>query len=516
MFAINSSIIYGQICSQTLIQEFNDTLQFIETISYHYDDRGNLQSRVQERDSDNDGIIDRYRKTTYVREYDDNEILRIYSYTIENNNLKDSTVSTITLNATYDDSGKIMNYNYSQIDESFSYFYNSTVTSCTDSIVTWTTEDRYISGLDTLFFSITYETEIYNEEGRLIKLISELDNDNDGTIDSKSTWTYTYDDKGNRLSRVRETDNDNDGTIDFKSTWTYDEERYVISFITENDLDDDGIVDEMNKTTYTRTYSRIQNESLTVNICSGESYDFYGEMLTTAGKYSKTFTGSNECDSIINLNLAVNEISMTSVDTQICAGTILIVGGMEFSDPGQYQVTLSSTNQCDSIINLTLTHHEIDAAVKEEEGTLSIDRHDDGNQYQWIDCDDQSDIPGATDQLFKPDKSGDFAVRVMDENGCSRISSCYSLVISDTRLEELNRKIVFYPNPTFGRIYILNDSPYAIQRIRIFDNIGRFINSRDSELELGLDMSDFESGIYILEVDFGIQRTFKKIFLNQQ
>ena len=46
-------------------------------------------------------------------------------------------------------------------------------------------------------------------------------------------------------------------------------------------------------------------ESITEEICEGESYVFGSQTLTTSGVYEETFTSASGCDSVVTLTLSV-------------------------------------------------------------------------------------------------------------------------------------------------------------------------------------------------------------------
>ena len=52
----------------------------------------------------------------------------------------------------------------------------------------------------------------------------------------------------------------------------------------------------------------------TIWICEGDSYDFYGQILTTSGVYYSTFQSIHGCDSIVELPLNVIPEPMVSLD----------------------------------------------------------------------------------------------------------------------------------------------------------------------------------------------------------
>ena len=98
---------------------------------------------------------------------------------------------------------------------------------------------------------------------------------------------------------------------------------------------------------------------ITTAICTGISYSIGGQSFNTQGMHSVTLTGAaaNTCDSIITLNLTVNQPATHTINAAICQGSTYTAGGQTFSTAGQYTVTLSgaAVNTCDSIITLNLT-----------------------------------------------------------------------------------------------------------------------------------------------------------------
>ncbi|MCF8374117.1 MAG: T9SS type A sorting domain-containing protein [Bacteroidales bacterium] len=92
----------------------------------------------------------------------------------------------------------------------------------------------------------------------------------------------------------------------------------------------------------------------TQNICQGESYDFFGQILTSPGLYSHSFTTSHGCDSSYYLTLIVNpsyEVYETAV---ICDSTPYNFYGQIISQPGNYSTILQTQSNCDSTVYLTL------------------------------------------------------------------------------------------------------------------------------------------------------------------
>jgi hypothetical protein len=102
--------------------------------------------------------------------------------------------------------------------------------------------------------------------------------------------------------------------------------------------------------------SPILNSTVAVSICQGESYFAGGADQTTSGSYLDVFTGSNGCDSVVTTDLTVNPVFAITVDAQVCNGqSFTLPDGSTVSTSGTYPVTLTSVNGCDSVVTTDLS-----------------------------------------------------------------------------------------------------------------------------------------------------------------
>ncbi|MGP1514793.1 MAG: T9SS type B sorting domain-containing protein [Bacteroidales bacterium] len=99
----------------------------------------------------------------------------------------------------------------------------------------------------------------------------------------------------------------------------------------------------------------VFDTSFDVNICSGSNFSFGNKNLTQSGNYSQTLKTTDGCDSIINLNLKVNDVYDTMIRANICFGTTYEDNGFKESNAGIYSLNLYTINGCDSIVRLELT-----------------------------------------------------------------------------------------------------------------------------------------------------------------
>ena len=94
--------------------------------------------------------------------------------------------------------------------------------------------------------------------------------------------------------------------------------------------------------------------SESVTICSGQSYSFGSQTLTTSGTYQELYTAANGCDSIRTLYLTVNPILDNDVMATICQGQSYAFGSQQLSSAGVYTENYTTAQGCDSLVTLYL------------------------------------------------------------------------------------------------------------------------------------------------------------------
>ena len=93
-----------------------------------------------------------------------------------------------------------------------------------------------------------------------------------------------------------------------------------------------------------------------VTICHGETYTWNGRTYSTAGEYSITLSNINGCDSVVTLQLTIlPEMLTTEEYVAICHGETYTWNGQDYATEGAYTANLSSVLGCDSTAILHLT-----------------------------------------------------------------------------------------------------------------------------------------------------------------
>jgi len=168
-----------------------------------------------------------------------------------------------------------------------------------------------------------------------------------------------------------------------------------------------------------RTTSRI-------DICEGFAYEWQDRLFTEEGFYTDTLASSLGCDSLVSLDLKVNPSRKGTLSATICPGEYFELGGERFNESGAYEVTLTDSINCDSIVILSL--EVLPGPAPSIEGppilcngataTLLVPAAGSFTAFRWSNG-------GATSSIEVTDP-GTYSVTVSAANGCATPVS-YSL-----------------------------------------------------------------------------------------
>ena len=96
------------------------------------------------------------------------------------------------------------------------------------------------------------------------------------------------------------------------------------------------------------------NDTITVEICQGETYNLNNFNESEAGIYTHSGMSIYGCDSLFTLNLIVNPIYTTNLSAEILEGQTYDFNGHSLNQTGIYYDTLSTIEGCDSVFILDL------------------------------------------------------------------------------------------------------------------------------------------------------------------
>ena len=246
---------------------------------------------------------------------------------------------------------------------------------------------------------------------------------------------------------------------------------------------------------------KIINTTTSANICTGSTYTFGNQTLTTPGTYTNTFTSVGGCDSIVTLNLVGVASTSSSISVALCPGSSYSFGSQQITAAGVYTRTVLNSNGCDSLITLTATLTVVDNTIEQIGNQLSASATN--ASFQWIDCGTQQPITGATSANYQPPAGPTTYAVLVTQDGCSLLSDCISFSGANLDENTLNTLIKIYPNPTNSDIN-LNTESEIIKGYKVLDAQGRIWVTNQFAQHLThtqVPLSNLADGSYFIQID---------------
>jgi hypothetical protein len=243
-----------------------------------------------------------------------------------------------------------------------------------------------------------------------------------------------------------------------------------------------------------------------VSICDGENYQSPSGNYTwnMTGTYLDTVPSTASCDSVITIDLTVLSPITGQTSVTICDGEDYSSpsGNYTWDMAGIYMDTVPSAASCDSVITIDLSVTSIDTTVNQQSNVLMANQT--GASYQWIDCDDNNiPISGETNALFTATTNGNYALEITFQN-CTFTTTCYEVDIIG--LNELyNSNVKAYPNPTSGEMTI--ELPKASEEltVKVLNVQGQLVNTLILVDKMSIELPA-EIGLYFLYLSYDGQQ----------
>jgi|GEM_PF-1103690 len=250
-------------------------------------------------------------------------------------------------------------------------------------------------------------------------------------------------------------------------------------------------------------------DTLTLSAC-GSYTSPTGIVWDSTGIYMDTISNAANCDSILMFDLTINTVTSDSVMATTC-DTYTTPSGAVLSQTGSYLDTIPNAAGCDSVIAIDLTVITVNNAVTQSGNTLTASAT--GATYQWISCDSGMTLPSDTNATFNPTTSGNYAV-IVDEGGCVDTSACTAVVI--VGLEHgLAQQVNLWPNPVEGQLHLDLGTGIDAFDVSIYDAQGRLVNQWEQvNGHLQISTQELSPGVYYIQFEGEDQSTWKK-FLKQ-
>lgn len=208
---------------------------------------------------------------------------------------------------------------------------------------------------------------------------------------------------------------------------------------------------------------------------------------------------SNGCDSIARLNLVISDI-LTGVDNRVaCSPYTWIDGHTYYGNIQTVTHTTTSVNGCDSIVTLNLTMDTINRTLTFINSVPNVNQPN--ATYQWINCDLNVPVIGATGVSFLPWEAGTYAC-VISYRDCQDTTLCFHSEALSIGEIGLDKYVSIYPNPSKGQVTVKVASMFDWTSVSVYTVAGQLIQQPTmmDGLTNEFELSTLAKGVYIVKV----------------
>ena len=229
-------------------------------------------------------------------------------------------------------------------------------------------------------------------------------------------------------------------------------------------------------------------------ICEGQTFNFLGTPINEAGMYYDTIN----CTAYV-LELSINPSFLFTMEGEICEGETYDFYGRHLKQRGLYYHTIDcNTYELDLYVNPRPPLHCTNDTLVEY-GKLVQLTASGADSYLWSTGDTTQCITvySMTDRTY--------TVYGYSQNGCSDMASVTVRVANEAD------EIVLYPNPANNKVEFYMP---LIDEVEVLNLLGTQMEHVDANRNVvELDVSHFESGIYIVHVRCLSNHYYKKLII---
>lgn len=174
------------------------------------------------------------------------------------------------------------------------------------------------------------------------------------------------------------------------------------------------------------TVSPQLTSTINLTLCEGDSILFGRQYLSSAGQYQRLGEANNGCDTLVTLDLEIDEMVSLEQKLEVCQGDSAIFRGQLFGS-GEYNFIFPKSTGCDTSFQLTVTEKLIPPVV------WSVERNCDDRSYIRLQLEPVDSILAVEvgnnfflgeDEILAD--TGRQTLRILFNNGCERTYSIYN------------------------------------------------------------------------------------------
>ncbi|MEM6345836.1 MAG: PCMD domain-containing protein [Bacteroidota bacterium] len=203
--------------------------------------------------------------------------------------------------------------------------------------------------------------------------------------------------------------------------------------------------------------------------------------------------------------------SSSSLTVTACQEYLSPSSNYLWTSTGTYADTVVNNVGCDSIISVDLTIENLVLDVLQNDLQLSTSVLD-ATSYQWIDCSNDSVV--GTNATYEVIANGSYAL-IANKGSCTDTSDC--VVINTVSLEEqtFRAAVKLYPNPAREVINLVWGEAGKKGSVQVLSANGQSVwqSQFDHKSQLQIDTADWPRGIYAVRLRIGERETTMKLLL---
>ena len=235
-------------------------------------------------------------------------------------------------------------------------------------------------------------------------------------------------------------------------------------------------------------------------ITACDTYSWDGTEYTVSGSYINTYTNVTGCDSLITLDLTINNSTSNITSVTACDAYAWFLDGNIYTTSGTYTDVSTNTDGCDHTETLELTINSVISSISQSGDSLFSVTTPIGLTANWYNIQTEDATTriwlmeeGAT--TFMPRFDCSYFI-VVSDNACMDTSEIYAYGENAARIGSF----ITSPNPTTGSINVkFENSKNQFVMFELISNNGskldEFITIEDN---LNIDLSKYPSGAYYL------------------
>ncbi len=255
----------------------------------------------------------------------------------------------------------------------------------------------------------------------------------------------------------------------------------------------------------------ISRSSFSQQVCYGECYNFEGKDYCTTGSYDIIYTAANGCDSIVTLELLVDDRIEIYASLFLCRGDTLFIGDSLFLTEGRHKTIIRTEEKCSIYLTFDLTVLECDINVativtpvrcyQENSGNinLSVTQGTPPFVYQGYKIENPSisfngNIIGLNSQINIPNvDEGNYVFEITDLYGNISIVSAFVSQPSNITVDQVVSDYYTYQVSCYGG----SDGTFIIKPI---GGVGPYTYNHVGQTSVADSLFGLKAGIYETQI----------------